>query len=269
MRYTTIEIAARRNPEQNPKVSAFDYLKEWSTDPDVYISFTRIDKIGINPNSEFGTPLGVYAYPLAVAWDLYNVPRNKSLKVLPFAADRPHIWVIRPSKPQTFIQDLYTDYKHDHFVRDVKILKKLYFEYKGKSLGTDLTDINDPSVNQKVLVNVSDSWSQMFKVAARNTPRVPCAASQFWDFTEKLCYDITGAVYSFNEIKTATLWTQILRKCGYSGFCDASAMKIIHPHEPLQALFLDRNAYKVIGECYNKDYKVRSDYSAEMKRRKI
>ena len=54
----------RRNPEMNPHISAWDYVDKYKNDPDVYISFTTIDKIGINPRSVYNTPNGIYCYPL-------------------------------------------------------------------------------------------------------------------------------------------------------------------------------------------------------------
>ena len=35
-----------------------------NTDKTQYISFTAIDKIGINPRSTYSTPVGIYCYPL-------------------------------------------------------------------------------------------------------------------------------------------------------------------------------------------------------------
>ena len=58
----------RSNPDKNPKLSAYDYLEQYKDDPDVYISFTDISKIGINPRSDFNTPNGIYTYPLREMW---------------------------------------------------------------------------------------------------------------------------------------------------------------------------------------------------------
>ena len=42
-------IEARRNPEQNPKVPVIDQLRKYKDDPNIFISFTDIPKVGIRP----------------------------------------------------------------------------------------------------------------------------------------------------------------------------------------------------------------------------
>lgn len=52
-----------------------------------YVSYTHIDKLGINPRSQYDTPLGIYMYPL-------NYIIDNNYKV-PFAGDRPFLNVVR------------------------------------------------------------------------------------------------------------------------------------------------------------------------------
>jgi hypothetical protein len=74
---------ARRNPEQNPKISVVQALAKYKDDPDIYISFTYVDKVGINPRSTFNTPLGIYTYPLKEMWkDIVN-------DTIPYAGKNP------------------------------------------------------------------------------------------------------------------------------------------------------------------------------------
>ena len=55
-----------------------DYLKEkYSKVEDIekyYISFVAIDKIGINPQTTYNTPMGVYTYPLEYVLVEESVP---------------------------------------------------------------------------------------------------------------------------------------------------------------------------------------------------
>ena len=56
---------ARRNPELNPKTSINQEIQDYvdsSTEP-AFVSFTSLDKLGINPNSVHKTPIGIYAFP--------------------------------------------------------------------------------------------------------------------------------------------------------------------------------------------------------------
>ena len=64
-------LEARRNPEKNPHIGAWDLFFKYKDDPNVYISFTTIDKLGINPNSKFNTPNGIYTYPIKEFYENY------------------------------------------------------------------------------------------------------------------------------------------------------------------------------------------------------
>ena len=63
---------ARKNPGQNPKTSinaiiqkAYDETTDMvtPTTKNLFVSFTTVDKLGINPQSHYDTPLGIYSYP--------------------------------------------------------------------------------------------------------------------------------------------------------------------------------------------------------------
>jgi hypothetical protein len=255
-----VVLAARRNPEQNPKVSAYDYLKRWSDDPDVYISFTKLDKLGLNPRSIFNTPLGIYTYPLKEAWEKYEVDKERTLKVLPFAAQHPYIWVVRNLHQGKFVEDMYSDYNSSMFDRDEQVLKKMYIEHMKKRVDEDIENTN---IFGKIFIEhrrkteyakLEDKWNQEILAQAIRTARVDNPISIFWNMCLILSMVLTGIEYSKADTKKGTMWNTMLRKCGYSGFADKSGKAVIHVSEPMQALFLTRSAFKVIGECYNRDY---------------
>lgn len=130
---------ARRNPKMNPHIGAWDYVDKYKDDKDVYISFTEIDKIGINPRSKFNTPVGIYTYPLKEfaeryifgsmsAVDEYNKLHVKNTvgSYAPFAGNAKYINFIRVKDKSHFINDMYKDYGSDDYDRDIKILEKKY-----------------------------------------------------------------------------------------------------------------------------------------------
>ncbi len=133
-------LEKRRNPDRNPYVGAWDYLLEYKDDPDVYISFTKIDKIGINPKSGFNTPVGIYTYPLKEFYNLYIkrafdlhgeslIPKTYSIGFYaPWAGKSKYINFIKIKKSAkaNFIEDMYKDYGSDKYDRDIKILKDKY-----------------------------------------------------------------------------------------------------------------------------------------------
>lgn len=96
-------IEARRNPEQNPKTSInqtiIDKL-EATTDniggtKNLFVSFTSVDKLGINPKSEYDTPIGIYAYPALYVSRITGT--NKNMNELPFAGNQPYVNLFKAS----------------------------------------------------------------------------------------------------------------------------------------------------------------------------
>ena len=64
MRLTHFINEKRRNPELNPKVSFVELLEKYKGRTDIFVTYTKLPKLGINPNNVFDTPTGVYSYPI-------------------------------------------------------------------------------------------------------------------------------------------------------------------------------------------------------------
>lgn len=86
----------RKNPEMNPRKGFTDVMNarlegapELPTEDtkNAFVSFTSIDKLGINPSSTYNTPIGVYAYPLQYVKD--EIGEGSTTK-LPFAGGMPY-----------------------------------------------------------------------------------------------------------------------------------------------------------------------------------
>ena len=89
MRLTDIFVESRRNPAVNPKVTAYQRLvMRNEKDPkNTFVSMTSVDKLGINPRSEYNTPIGVYSYPAQFVLDTAKI----SMRDLPFAGESPYV----------------------------------------------------------------------------------------------------------------------------------------------------------------------------------
>jgi hypothetical protein len=251
MKITNVEISARVNLKVNKKISAYEYLSKWKDDPDVYISFTAIDKLGINPKSIYNTPVGIYTYPLQACWEEYGIDIHKTLTRLPFAATQPHIWVVRVKDKQSFVNDLYTEYGSNKFDKDFKKLKKIFMDecWKQMEHEIDYTGKTKKEVKDNAYNLLEEAYAEKLK-GARSSAHEQNPSSIFWNLSRMLASDLTNG----NALSKATKWNWLLRQCGYSGFADKSKRGIIHNAEPLQAVFLTRQAFTVIGECLNKDY---------------
>lgn len=99
MRYSEIK-EARRGGDSNPKVGEPDIIKSldsYSRKPNeyYYMSYTAIDKLGINPRSGYNTPVGIYSYPLTDT--IMNDIETSGLNLgVPYMGAAPYIWLFKP-----------------------------------------------------------------------------------------------------------------------------------------------------------------------------
>lgn len=226
---------ARRNPEKNPKISSADALRAYKDNPDIYISFTDINKIGINPKSDYDSPNGIYTYPLREMF------KNIQQDSIPYAGGRPYIYILeRTSK--NFVEDLYKDYTNKDYTRDEREIKNLL--YASKEF-TDWAEMMEMSLEDTFTV----IREQAFKKA-----RIKGPSGFFWSLSRE-----ASNMFDFSTIQVRTLqkgsstqsWNNLLRKLGYEGFADKSGKGIIHIAEPTQAVFLTSKAFKVIDKIHN------------------
>lgn len=87
--FIEMQEMARKNPDQNPRVSAFKQIVNNGYTTDKYFfSFTSLKKIGIRPSSSHDTPNGIYCFPANILKDLKG-----NMKNVPYVDDMPyHRW---------------------------------------------------------------------------------------------------------------------------------------------------------------------------------
>ena len=94
---TSLVREARKNPKLNPKISVNEYIKQHLDNAkdipgtnikNSFVSFTEVDKLGVNPDSEWNTPLGIYSYPSSYV--VAKMGSDKGMRFLPFAGDNPY-----------------------------------------------------------------------------------------------------------------------------------------------------------------------------------
>ena len=256
MRITKVELSARRNPEQNQKINSYQALLPYSKRDDIYISFTNVDKIGVNPKSTFNTPLGIYCYPLKEAWINYKIGYNQSLDGIPYAADRPYIWILEVKDKNSFIEDMYSCYGSNKFDKDQVVLLNIFIEYKMNLFEKGLNRVIHSKENLEQMEadyknDIADEWEKLFENSLA-TAKEKNPVMSFWNLTRNLAILLTKQK---DVVVTATKWNWLLRQCGYSGFADKRGRGYIHPSEPCQAVFLSKDAFKVIDKVLNKEYK--------------
>lgn len=227
-------------------VDARDALAPYRNDPNIYISYTDVPKIGINPQSPYNTPLGVYAYPLREMWP--SVEKHQ----VPFAAERPYINVIRAVGNVVEL----TDYSDADYARDVERLEARY----------------EPMIREhlqrwhKPLVSGETPWASFVRRCRSDAMRGG-TASYIWNLTRMIADTISTSRAAPSRRQTSkgaflpdtpVIWNAIFRSLGYDGFVDRTAIGVIHIAEPCQAVFFSSNAFRLVERVPNVR-KMRSD----------
>lgn len=246
-------IEKRRNPKINRKISAVEVLGQYKHDSDVYISFVadvgRIStpsaihipgvspieypgrnvsgtKIGVNPRSVFAmTPGGIYVYPLREIWD------DLVDGTIPFAGMQPFIYVLKATGS---ILDL-GDYTKSDFDRDMNKITPIIWRLIDKQEDLEGFEPED----------LIEEWAYYSRL---QTP-----GGEFWTVTNRLAVELANERKQQSKkisLSTPWIWNSILRSLGYNGIVDRGS-GIIHDKEPIQGVFLKRDAFRVITVLKN------------------
>jgi hypothetical protein len=213
---------ARKNWEHpaQEKVYGADKLRKYADDSNIYISYTMVDKLGINPNNQYYTPTGIYTYPLKQVF--HQMDAHDDVQNVPFAGSNKFIWVCKATKP---VMELSTyDNLHDDIAKITAYLNKT--NHWQDSLGLTFSSAAE-------LVNFA--ISQANKSSNMD-------ASRMWNITR------------IASGRNTSKWNYILRVVlGYAAVSDKTGLGIIHPSEPIQTLFFSVDALKTIDKIINKN----------------
>lgn len=265
MKYIYVPLtSARSHPEQNSKSTTLDELKRYAkldagTAGSYYISFTVLPKIGINPKNVYGTPIGVYAYPLALVRN-----KNGSYKI-PFAKDRPYIQVLKLTTNRVLDSANFTQADYDACVSKLKKLadknkaavtkniEKISPAFKIVNFDWQVTGEDDVSSSN------GSCWCSVETLSEEMANRLSVVTGQHGDTAKLLffvwaCSRVLAACLATTAKSQATTvkWNAILRKVlGYDVILDRG-LGFIHPNEPIQAVFLCSSAYEHVDTISNK-----------------
>lgn len=223
-------VSARRNPDKNIKTFILNELEPYRENPRVCISFTTINKIGINPSSKFTkeTPAGVYAYPLRDIYDELEEIYNRDeveYDDLFFAMDRPYIQVLLLTTSKV-INNAYSFYDRDS--------EKLY---------SIINEMVRSDIDRAVYEDQVERWRKRSYNQAEALFRLTGYASEMW--------------VAPSENKVAIYWTKLLLALGYQAAIDRKGMRFIYDgvesdRENRQVVFFTPKSYKHIKTVYNK-----------------
>lgn len=239
---------ARRNPEMNPYISTWEALNKYKDNPNVFISFTQIPKLGINPKSKYDTPLGIYTYPLQAIWGKYAVDvryKDKWDDIVPFAGKAPYVWITEGRGNVIQVHE----YTRTDFQQDVAKLQRSYFQLllEAEKKSARWEDEFEEVLAEEVEVDFKSIVESASSSASVNNP-----FGHIWyvlmTLSQKLYSNRLGP-----QTKAHVWWNILCRKSlGWDGVIDLYGSGIIHPAEPIQAVFFHKKALKVLEMIANR-----------------
>ena len=234
--------------------------------PMYYMTFTKLNKVGINPGSKYKTPNGIYTYPLTK--DIYELLAAGNL---PFAQEQPFVSIIEPEDRGSLAHH---DMGEEEYQQAVLSLyngevSRLWLATK-KAYNFGITsDIRDASD-----MDVDASPAKMLQagpgVDLHTYPEIKALISTYKKFTEEAKYKTPfGKLWNITRNfsgENPNIWSALWRALGYDGAVDLGT-GTIHPAEPTQAVFFTRDAIEVKETLINKEtpdkirYRERSEYT--------
>lgn len=231
MKINEILTELRKNPEQNPKTSINYSINKrlWKSPygktidiPNLFVSFTQLDKLGVNPNIRFKTPVGIYSYP--AQYVMKRVGPNRPMSDLPFAGDSEYANLFEVDGNIVDLQRITLSDLKGYVHQIEQILKA-----SGSNI--DLTSIQ------------REAWQ---------TDKFRIPGSVFWTITKTVALPL-GEEWG---MKQPAAWTRLFRMMGIDGALDSNRMSegvgIIHPAEPTQMVVFDPTVIKNVERYYNK-----------------
>jgi hypothetical protein len=219
---------ARKNPEQNPKVSINQEIDDYvaaSSEP-AYVSFTALDKLGINPGSKYNTPLGIYAYPAAYVQK--ETEDGQWMRALPFAgkSEYANLFRARDSDNIVNLDNMPALEARGYY----KKLSEIWVKLSGSDWKTSVDQI------EKVL---------------NDAPKM----ALFPDYVGGRFWYITMTVAEMIAEKTGkkqiVVWNKLFRELGIDG-CVDEGVGIIHSNEKTQAVFFSIDVIQDVKRVFNK-----------------
>lgn len=229
---------ARTRPSINPKTSLLDYLLQHDREveyvgadgvPSVFVSFTKEEKLGINPRSTF-EPVGIYAYPANYVLDKIRDGSDPH-KSLPYAGSQPWANIFRIS---------------GHIINLGAVSEsdcQIYYS----QLPAVLCHY-DAELSHQDAILVVDCWvDRSSRLATRNT-----TGGRLWYVL------LSIANHELRMNSAHVTFNKMMRMMGVDGLYDPG-VGIIYPSEPTQLVMFTKSATfdnVQIPNRYNKASKV-------------
>ncbi len=265
--FHTIEEKRRSLPTSNVET-----LSKYKHDPMMFMSFTRNKfndktrgvKLGVNPQSGYDTPIGIYSYPIKAMWDDIRAGE------IPFMGELPNIFIFEPKNPDRVAAG--SEYERLDFERDlnrlVDILVPIYntlgpypnmwrtpplYEFYA-SFSNALFNGSLPTKENELKLAEELKKPDRHKVAIKTKLKdmmreidddyMETPIQRIWSLTRHVSVEL-NKYEKYLRAKQTVIWTSILFKL-YDGFVDDLGQGFIHKNEPTQAVFFTAAVVDVV-----------------------
>lgn len=238
MRATEFIAEARRNPRQNPKTSINQLIwKRGKTTvdkiagmPNFFVSFTQIEKLGVNPKSTYDTPLGIYAYPGRYV-ELMMGDDASAENSLPFAGDQPWANLFSAQGNIIRISGIDSAERWEFYQKIIEV----YTNWAKAAFGANF-----------VWKEEVDKVERIINEAPHNA-KIRTEGGTLWYVT----MEVARMAADFLKSPKPIVWNKLWRALGVDGVID-NGKGIIHSAEPTQAVFFHIGAIKNVERVANK-----------------
>lgn len=222
----------RKNAKHPAQKKAFgrDIFKDYENLPteelnNLFISFTKVDKLGVNPQSTYNTPIGIYTYPLRYVMDKQR-PSH-----VPFAGSSPYMWIVKAIKPVLVLNGY-------------------------DNLRTDQTKAVEYLTTQQKMSNSDAVAFVNSAISGAKYSKTNMDASRFWNIARLIASNTNGTGRRIDSsgypLPNDTIqFNTILRKVFGYFIINDPGLGIIHPSEPTQCVFLTKDSLSVIDKLRN------------------
>ncbi|OUW11045.1 MAG: hypothetical protein CBD26_03915 [Candidatus Pelagibacter sp. TMED166] len=215
------------------------YVSDDTFNPEYFITFHEINKVGVNPQTPYTTPVGIYTYPL-----LSGLVRQIKDGTVPFASDARYVSILKPTDPSKILS-MTNDPGLRQFVKLFSQETVDKFNLSGGALEKDVKAIDRAVEEMKQSGKDMPSfprWSAIFSGVSEIYNKKAKRKNMFAKLW--MCTWIASE-------KNPAVWNGILRYLGYDAAYDSNG-GVIHRNEKQQAVFLSKSALEVIQTLPNK-----------------
>jgi hypothetical protein len=255
----TIREIVRLSVSQPPLIEADAYTRKFGKRFELYKEFekfadvksndiceyaftmTSVAKVGLNPRSEYDTPVGIYFYPLTSA-NLHDLMGDN----LPFAGDLEYVSLVKLKDTFKWLNVQSRDVKYRSH------LSKLYWKMIAKSIDEIVS--SSPGWRKRTEYLLDPSRKEDFSDKSNEDllHSLSKTKGKHWDMGDGArIFDYTYFASRFAK-KPAVTWSKILSDFGFHGIYD-DGNSVIHENEPSQLVAFRREYVEVIGTYRTQD----------------